>query len=157
MWTVACQAPLSMGSSRQEYWSGLSCSPLKDLPNPGTEPASLLSPVLAGGIFATSATWEALEPRRTFPVDSGQETHQRHASLWPTHLGEDCISLANEAFTLVELPLPRKEPVHLSGLPSLAYPAPWSSSPQPPFTSLDISYTEGGFSELPTGPGNLRA
>ena len=38
--TVACQAPLSMGFSRQEYWSGLPCSSLVDLPNPGIEPGS---------------------------------------------------------------------------------------------------------------------
>ena len=39
-WTVALQAPLSMGFSRQEYWSGLPCSPPGDLPNPGIEPRS---------------------------------------------------------------------------------------------------------------------
>jgi len=38
--TVARQVPLSMGLSRQEYWSGLPCLPLGDLPNPGIEPAS---------------------------------------------------------------------------------------------------------------------
>ena len=38
------QAPLSMGFSRQEYWSGLSFPPPGDLPNPGIEPASLVSP-----------------------------------------------------------------------------------------------------------------
>ena len=54
-WTVACQAPLSMGFSRQEYWSGLPCPPLGDLPNPETEPMSLMmSPALAGGSFVTS-------------------------------------------------------------------------------------------------------
>ena len=37
-WTVAHQAPLSMGFSRQEYWSGLPCPPSGDLPNPGIEP-----------------------------------------------------------------------------------------------------------------------
>ena len=37
-WTVAHQAPLSMGFSRQEYWSGLPCPPLGDLPNPEIEP-----------------------------------------------------------------------------------------------------------------------
>ena len=36
-WTVARQAPLSMGFSRQEYWSGLPCSPPGDLPDPGIE------------------------------------------------------------------------------------------------------------------------
>ena len=39
-WTVAHQAPLSMGFSRQEYWSGLLCLPPGDLPNPGIEPRS---------------------------------------------------------------------------------------------------------------------
>ena len=39
-WTVAHQSPLSMGFSRQEYWSGLSCPPPGDLPNPGIEPRS---------------------------------------------------------------------------------------------------------------------
>ena len=48
-WTVAHQAPLSVGFPRQEYWSGLP-SP-EDLPNPGIEPKSLASPALAGGFF----------------------------------------------------------------------------------------------------------
>ena len=52
-WTVAHQAPLSMGFSRQEYWSGLSCSPPGDLPHPGIEPASPKSPALAGRFFTT--------------------------------------------------------------------------------------------------------
>ena len=39
-WTIACQAPLSMEFSRQEYWSGLPCPSLGDLPNPGIEPRS---------------------------------------------------------------------------------------------------------------------
>ena len=59
-WTVACQAPPSMGFSRQEYWSGLPYLLPRDLPNPGMEPASLRSPLLAGGFFTTSATWETL-------------------------------------------------------------------------------------------------
>ena len=42
-WTVACQAPLSMGFSRQEYWSELPCPSPGDLPNPGIEPASPMS------------------------------------------------------------------------------------------------------------------
>ena len=40
LWTVAHQAPLSMGFSGQEYWSGLPCPPPGDLPNPGIEPRS---------------------------------------------------------------------------------------------------------------------
>ena len=58
-WTVAHQAPLSMGFSRQEYWSGLPCPPPGDLPDSGIEPESLMSPALAGRFFTTSATWEA--------------------------------------------------------------------------------------------------
>ena len=57
--TVARQAPLSMGFSRQEYWSGLPYPPPRNLPNPGIEPSSLMSPALAGGFFTTRATWEA--------------------------------------------------------------------------------------------------
>ena len=50
-WAVAHQAPLSMGFSRQGYWSGLPCPPPGDLPDPGIKPASLTSSGLAGGIF----------------------------------------------------------------------------------------------------------
>ena len=57
--TLARQAPLSIGFSRQECWSGLPCPPPGDLPNPGIEPGSLMSPVPASGFFITSTTWEA--------------------------------------------------------------------------------------------------
>ena len=57
LWAVARQAPLSMGFSRKEYWSGLPCPPPGHLPNPGTEPTA---PALTEGFFATSTTWEAL-------------------------------------------------------------------------------------------------
>ena len=50
--TVACQAPLSMGFSRHEYWRGFSFPPPRDLPDPGIEPAPV-SCVLAGGFFTT--------------------------------------------------------------------------------------------------------
>ena len=56
LWIVACQAPLSMGFFRKEYSSGLPFPPPEDLPNPGTEPASLSSPALPGRFFTTSAT-----------------------------------------------------------------------------------------------------
>ena len=45
-WTVVHQAPLFMGFSRQEYWSGWPCPPPGDLPNPGIELESLMSPAL---------------------------------------------------------------------------------------------------------------
>ena len=59
-WTVACQASLSLGFSRQEYWSGLPFPTPGDLPHPGIEPKSPKSSALVGGFFTTSATWEAL-------------------------------------------------------------------------------------------------
>ena len=45
-WTVALQGPLSLGFSRQEYWSGLAFAPPGDLPDPGTESTSPVSPAL---------------------------------------------------------------------------------------------------------------
>ena len=51
LWTVALQAPLSMGFSRQEYWSGLSCPLPGDRPEPRTEPQFLMSTALAGGFL----------------------------------------------------------------------------------------------------------
>ena len=49
---------LSMGFSRQEYWSGLPCPSPGDLPNPGIKLTSLVFPALAGGLFITSTTWK---------------------------------------------------------------------------------------------------
>ena len=64
---VVHQSSLSMGFSRQEYWSGLSCPPPGSLPNPGIEPTSLMSPALAGRFFSTRATWEAHMPLYIHP------------------------------------------------------------------------------------------
>ena len=60
LWTVAHQAPSSMGFSRQEHWSGSPCPPPGDLPHPGAKPVSLISPALASGFLTTRATWEGL-------------------------------------------------------------------------------------------------
>ena len=64
-WAVARQSPLSMGFSSQEYCSGLPCPPPGDLPDPGMEPASLVSCCGGlgggggyGGVFTTSTTWK---------------------------------------------------------------------------------------------------
>ena len=51
LWTIVRQAPLSMGFSRQEHWSGLPRPPPGDLPDPGIKPESLMPPALAGEIF----------------------------------------------------------------------------------------------------------
>ena len=55
LWTVARQAPMSTGFSRQAYWSGLPCPPPGEYPYPGIKPLSLTSPALAGGLFTSSA------------------------------------------------------------------------------------------------------
>ena len=59
LWTLACQASLSMGFSRQEYWSGLPCPPTGDLPDPGIELESLTSPALTGRLLTTSGRSDA--------------------------------------------------------------------------------------------------
>ena len=61
-WTVACQVPLTMRLSRQEYWNGLPFLSPGDLPNPGIE---LVSPELAGGFFITDSPGKPSEGRTT--------------------------------------------------------------------------------------------
>ena len=58
---VACQAHLSMGFSRQEYWSGVAFPSPGDLPDPGIKPASPGSSALVGGFFTT------MLPEKTIP------------------------------------------------------------------------------------------
>ena len=78
-WTTACLAPLSMGFSRQEYWSGLPCPPSGNLPNPGIESMSPVSPALAGGFFTT-------EPLGSIPQQAKEgKSHDhinRYKSIW---------------------------------------------------------------------------
>ena len=64
-WTVACQAFLSVGFSRQEYWSGLPFPPPGDLPDPGMEP---VSPALEGGFFTAESPGK---PQREHSISSG--------------------------------------------------------------------------------------
>ena len=59
-WTVAGQPPLSMEFSRQEYWNRLPFPTTGDVPNPGIEPASLVSPALLGGFFSTGPPGKSL-------------------------------------------------------------------------------------------------
>ena len=66
LWTVALQALLSMGFSRQEYWSGLPCPPPGDRPGPGTESTSLVSPALSGRFFTTGVPEKLLCEEGTF-------------------------------------------------------------------------------------------
>ena len=74
LWTVARQAPLSMGFSRQEYWSGLPCLPPCDLPDTGIEPVSPASPALAAGSLpltppgkSVRVEWDNLSLEHSYP------------------------------------------------------------------------------------------
>ena len=70
--TVAHQAPLSMGILQARiYWSGLPCLPPRDLPDPGIEPVSLMSPELAGRFFTSSTTWE-IQTNNTLAIKQSQ-------------------------------------------------------------------------------------
>ena len=100
-WTVALRVPLSMGLSRQEYWSGLPFSSPGDLPDLGIKPTSLKSPALAGTFFTISATlnWEISEissNSETFPClyqvtswDQGMfpGRHQHKTGSWGKRRG----------------------------------------------------------------------
>ena len=70
--SVVHQTPLSMGFSKQEYWSSLPCPPPGDLLDPGIKPASLVSPARAGEFFTNSATWEV----------PWQDTKQKMEAPW---------------------------------------------------------------------------
>ena len=82
-WSIACQAPLSMGCSRLEYWSGLPCPPPGDLPNPGIEFTCLTSPASAGRFCPTSSTREA--PKWNSPgKNTGMGCHFLLQRIFPT-------------------------------------------------------------------------
>ena len=99
LWTVAHQASLSMGFSRQEYWSGFPCPPPGDLSDLGIEPVSLKSPALAGRPFITSATWEApkqvLRPQKCWGVlcpSLQSSSGENNCAAWP--LQRNCLLLS---------------------------------------------------------------
>ena len=70
-----------MGFSRQEYWSGLPCPPPGDLPDLGTEPASLTSSALASGFFIIHATWQGTHGQISF-TDSNNDERDRRKVLF---------------------------------------------------------------------------
>ena len=78
-WAGVCQAPLSVGFSRREYWSGLPLLSLGDLPDAGVEPASLLSPALWAGSLplALPGKPEIIEAKH----ENGTEETARQAGM----------------------------------------------------------------------------
>ena len=82
-----------MGFSRQEYWSGLPCPPPGDLPDPGIEPMSLTSLTLAGRVFTTGTTWEALLVFTAALLTAAKQpkclwTDERIKKMWYIHTME---------------------------------------------------------------------
>ena len=71
-WTVACQAPLSVGFSQARTLEWVAISSSRDPPDPGIKPTSLVSPELAGGFFITSITWEIIWPVRPQKISQNQ-------------------------------------------------------------------------------------
>ena len=87
-WTVACQAPLSMELSRQEYWSKLPFPTAGELLDPGIEPTSLSSPALAGEFFTTAPPGKpdngillSHKRKEILPFELKQAGSRTHASL----------------------------------------------------------------------------
>ena len=70
-WTVARQAPLSMGFFQQEYWNGLPFPSPGDLSDPGIEPLSPVSPALAGGVFIAVTPGRSRLPEPTHDCQWG--------------------------------------------------------------------------------------
>ena len=98
-WTVACQAPLPMGFSRQEYWGGSPCPPPGDVPHPGIETVSLMSPTLQAGSLPLAppgkrtckllifSSVQSLSPVQLFQPQGLQHTwHHQLLKLAQTHV-----------------------------------------------------------------------
>ena len=108
-WTVAHQAPLSMGFSKQEYWIGLPCPSSGDPPNPGMEPASHTPHAFAGGFLTTD-----------FPGGSDGKASAYNAGDHPVMQGTRVQSLGQED------PLEKEMATHCS-IP--AWRIPWTEEP----------------------------
>ena len=89
-WTIAGRAPLSMGFSRQEYWSGLPFPPQGDLPNPMIRPKSPASPSLAGGFFTTVPPGKPSKMYKEhfffFPGGLFEKVRKEKGEVWKTDI-----------------------------------------------------------------------
>ena len=81
LWTVAHQAPLSMGFSRQEYWSGLPWPCSREPSRPRDQTLASYVSCMAGGFFTASATWEARENSEKSVICNLEERY------WQSDLG----------------------------------------------------------------------
>ena len=116
LWAVAHQAPLSMGFSRQEYRSGLPLLSPRDLPNPGIESVSLMSPALAltGRFFTARATWEARNIKVTLDSLSSPLSSDPSACLWVKFLSNYFLNApSDDVYPSSFLSGPRQRPLLL--------------------------------------------
>ena len=143
-WAVAHQASLSMGFSRQEYWSGLPFSSAQDLPDPGTEPTSLMCPALAGGFCTTSATSQGniknINNELDFGINIQCENQCIHFSSVQFSRSVVSDSLWPRELQHARPPCPSPTPgVHSDSLPSSRWCHPAISSSVVPFSSCPQS------------------
>ena len=136
-WTVAHQAPLSMGFSRQEYQSGLPCPSPEDLPNPGIKLASLEAPALQTDSFPLSNQGSPWLMRQI------TQTQSMTTALMPILLlGENLRVSQSPSPTSTSLSVPSSvlsppsPPLSLLHVPGLEQPPPWSSGHQSLLLSL---------------------
>ena len=91
LWTVACQAPLSLGFARSEYWSGLPYPSSGDLPNPGIESTSPVYPILAGGFFTSEPMGKAINFSQYQSISQYGNQCVSHTTLLFTMFNSDSI------------------------------------------------------------------
>ena len=149
LWTVALQAPLSLGFCGQEYWSGMSCPPPGDLSEPGIEPAPLMSPALAGGFFTSSATWEVdnnmKQSEESCPLSSASSWSPSSVPSWQEwaefhSVAQLCLTLRPHGLQHARLPcsspLPELAQTHVHWVSDAIQPSHPLSSPSPLAFSL---------------------
>ena len=112
LWTIDHQAPLSMGFSRKQYWSGLQRPPPGDLPDPGIEPASLTYSALAGRFFTNSATWEAPHLSKDCGLSRCKTSHCPRSS--PSQSSEEGLLDSSPLQRIVSLNPPNSSKIRLS-------------------------------------------
>ena len=136
--TVVRQAPLSVGFSRQEDWSGLLCLPPGDLCHPGIEPASLMSPALGGGCSVTrKPSGRAFENPEI--ESEGKLPPGRWVKMLSLHQPPPCsCSLAPDTLTSWMVSNPRSFSLH--GALELMVPSTWNAYPLTiPITDISFS------------------
>ena len=138
LWTVAQQALLSMGFSRQKSWSGLPCPPPGDFPDPGIKPISLVSPALAGGFFTTSTTWDMLISLLSVPVGLPYWLRQERICLKCRRYGFD-PQIRKVLWKWDWLPTPVFWPGEFHGQRSLARYSPWDHKKSDTTEQLTLS------------------